>query len=68
MKILRAVAFLPPFSADTEGYVEAVGTTRITGLKSTCPAWSPDGTRIAFECTRDGKGRSIAWARTGRTR
>ena len=54
MKILLAGAFLLPLSVGAEGFVEAVGTAQITGLENTYPAWSPDGSRIVFESTRDG--------------
>jgi TolB protein len=54
MRILLAGAFLLPISAGAEGFFEAVGTTQVTGLENTYPAWSPDGSRIVFESTRDG--------------
>ncbi|MGE0031441.1 MAG: hypothetical protein AB7T20_10020 [Steroidobacteraceae bacterium] len=54
MKILPFVALLMPLCATAGGFVEAVGTVQITGLENTYPAWSPDGSRIVFESTRDG--------------
>ncbi len=54
MKILLAGVFLLPLCAGAEGYVEAVETAQVTGLENTYPAWSPDGSRIVFESTRDG--------------
>ena len=40
--------------AIAEGAIEAVGSTQVTGLENTYPAWSPDGSKIVFESTRDG--------------
>lgn len=54
MKILLTGVLLLPFSAAAEGFIEAVETAQITGLENTYPAWSPDGTKVVFESTRDG--------------
>lgn len=54
MKILSLTAFLMPLPALAANYVEAVKTTQLTGLENTYPAWSPDGSKIVFESTRDG--------------
>ena len=32
------------------------------------PAWSPDGSKIAFTTDRDGNSRSTRWTRTAGTR
>jgi TolB protein len=54
MKTLIAGLAFMPLMATAVDYVEAVGTTQITGLENTYPARSPDGSRIVFESTRDG--------------
>ena len=54
MKILLTGVLLLPFSAAAEGFIEAFETAQITGLENTYPAWSPDGTKIVFESTRNG--------------
>ena len=54
MKTLAAGLLLLPVAATAADYTEAVETKQITGLENTYPSWSPDGTRIAFESTRDG--------------
>jgi TolB protein len=45
---------LLPSPAPAAEYVEAIATRQVTGLENTYPAWSPDGSRIVFESTRDG--------------
>ena len=54
MKILPLAAFLLPVPAVAANFTEAVKTTQLTGLENTYPAWSPDGSKIVFESTRDG--------------
>jgi len=54
MKIALLPLLFLPLPAAAEGFVEAVGTKQITGLENTYPAWSPDGSKIVFESTRDG--------------
>lgn len=54
MKILPLAALLLPVPAVAANFVEAVKTTQLTGLENTYPAWSPDGSKIVFESTRDG--------------
>jgi len=54
LKILIACLTWMPLTAAAADYVEAVGTAQITGLENTYPAWSPDGSQIVFESTRDG--------------
>ncbi|MDP9197729.1 MAG: hypothetical protein M3O07_00740 [Pseudomonadota bacterium] len=54
MKTLIACLACMPLMAAAVDYVEAVGTVQITGLENTYPAWSPDGSQIVFESTRDG--------------
>jgi TolB protein len=54
MKIHLLATLLLPLPALAQGYVEAIKTTQLTGLENTYPAWSPDGSRIVFESTRDG--------------
>jgi TolB protein len=52
-KLITCLLWMPPIAVATD-YVEAVETAQITGLENTYPAWSPDGSRIVFESTRDG--------------
>ncbi len=54
MKILPTVALLFPLTAVADSYTEAVGVEQLSGLENTYPAWSPDGTKLVFESTRDG--------------
>jgi TolB protein len=55
---MKLAAILPalclPLAAAADGYVEATGVEQVTGLENTYPAWSPDGSRLVFESTRDG--------------
>lgn len=53
MKILPLLALLLPVPAVSANFVEAVKATQLTGLENTYPAWSPDGSKIVFESTRD---------------
>jgi TolB protein len=54
MKIIPCFALLLPVPAVAANFVEAVKATQLTGLENTYPAWSPDGSKIVFESTRDG--------------
>jgi TolB protein len=55
MKPLVAIlVFLLAPAAPGADFVEAAGITQLSGLENTYPAWSPDGTRMVFESTRDG--------------
>lgn len=54
MKSALIGCLLAPVVASADGYVEALKTTQLTGLENTYPAWSPDGSKIVFESTRDG--------------
>jgi TolB protein len=54
MRILIAACFLTPASALAQAAVEATGVEQLSGLENTYPAWSPDGSQIVFESTRDG--------------
>lgn len=47
-----AVILSAPVAA--QAAVEAAAVVQISGLENTYPAWSPDGTKIVFESTRDG--------------
>lgn len=53
-RLVPVIFFLLPPAAAAAGYVEAAGTTQLSGLENTYPAWSPDGSKIVFESTRDG--------------
>ncbi len=54
MKIVLIAGLLLPGMAAGQSYVGAAGTEQVSGLENTYPAWSPDGSRIVFESTRDG--------------
>lgn len=54
VRCIAAWAFVAALPAAAEGAIEPAGTVQLTGLENTYPAWSPDGTRIVFESTRDG--------------
>ncbi len=54
MKILLAVCLLSPTPALAQAAIEAAAVKQLSGLENTYPAWSPDGTKIVFESTRDG--------------
>lgn len=53
-RVFAIFLLLAPLTAAGADFVEAIGTTQLSGLENTYPAWSPDGARIVFESTRDG--------------
>src|SRR5688572_30131170 len=53
-RVLAALLLVLPPVAAVADFIEAAGTTQLSGLENTYPAWSPDGSRIVFESTRDG--------------
>jgi TolB protein len=59
MKWLTAGLVLAPLSVAAQSYIEATGVEQLTGLENTYPAWSPDGSKIVFESTRDGSDADI---------
>lgn len=54
MRTFLAVALFASVAAHADGYTEAASVDQISALENTYPAWSPDGTKIVFESTRDG--------------
>lgn len=54
MKTLAIAFVLLPGTALGQEYTEALGTIQLTALENRYPSWSPDGSRIVFESTRDG--------------
>jgi|SRR5688572_11860139 len=53
-RVFATFLLLLPLTTTGAEFVEAVRTTQLSGLENTYPAWSPDGSRIVFESTRDG--------------